>query len=260
MGMFDASYRRCGFQEFSKGWMHPVRTVGYNEIICVVKGVVKIFEGDKKYELHKGDCIVLEKGKRHGGYEGADKDVGFYWIEFDSDTDYIDGIKNVQFGAGETFLALARQLLHVSRIPYYTSDSFDCYVRLLLGEISVAAGKENGTAYPVCDVIAEWIRSNVSRKIEVDEVSNVFGYNKDYISRAFKKNFGLSLKSYIDTERLNYIKGLLMSTSYPLKQIAGMTGFANYKSFLKFFSYHSKQTPFEYRRRMFGKDDGASED
>ena len=51
--------------------------------------------------------------------------------------------------------------------------------------------------------------SNIG-KIEVDEISGTFGYNKDYISRAFKRNYGVSLKMYIDNERLRYIKDLLL--------------------------------------------------
>lgn len=124
-------------------------------------------------------------------------------------------------------------------------------MRLLLNEISVASRQDKNTVYPVCGIIAEWIRNNSAQKIEVDEISKVFGYNKDYISRAFKRNFGMSLKSYIDSERMRHIKGVLLATSYPLKQVAQMTGFSNYKSFLKFFGYHSDRTPYEYRKENF---------
>ena len=252
MGVFEATFRRSGFQEFGSGWMHPDRIVNYNEVIYVVKGVVKIYEDDRKYELHKGDCITLEKGRRHGGWEGAEKDVGFYWVEFDSDTDFIDDIKNVAFGANDSFITLVRQLVHIAGTLQYPKDACDCYVRLLLNEMKICAERGRNTVYPVCGIIAEWVQNNCDQKIDVDDIADMFGYNKDYISRAFKKNFGMNLKEYIDAERLKYIKGLLMSTSYPLKQIAQMTGFSNYKSFLKFFSYHSDKSPNEYRKQLFG--------
>jgi transcriptional regulator GlxA family with amidase domain len=41
------------------------------------------------------------------------------------------------------------------------------------------------------------------------------------------------------------------SRGYGLKQIAQMTGFQNYKSFLKFFCYHADRTPYEYRKSNF---------
>ncbi len=262
MGLFDAVYKRGGYLEFAEGWIHPNRTVDYNEVIYVVKGTVKIFEDERRFELHKGDCIVLEKGRRHGGYEVSEMNVGFYWFEFYSDTEFIEEIKNVSFGSGDSFLQLARYLVHASESPSYPFEATNCYLRLTLNEIDVASKRGKNTAYPVCGTIAEWIRKNSDRKIEVDEISKGFGYNKDYISRAFKRNFGLSLKEYIDSERVKYIKGLLVATSYPLKQIAQMTGFQSYKSFLKFFGYHSGVTPYEYRKQsnIFGGDAPGQED
>lgn len=251
MGLFEAEYKRGGFLEFPEGWIHPKRTVDYNEIIYVVKGMVMMFEGDRRFELHKGDCILLEKGKNHGGYEKSDRSVAFYWFEFYSDTDGFEAMKHTSFGSGDSLPDLSRQLVRVSESPTYPRQVNDCYIRLLLNEIDLAAKRVKNTAYPVCGTIAQWIRENNDRKIDVDEISSVFGYNKDYISRAFKRSFGLSLKAYIDSERLRHIKGLLHTTSYPLRQISQMSGFSNYKSFLKFFTYHSKQTPYEFRKNSF---------
>ena len=249
MSLFDAVFKRGDYREFGGDWIHPSRVVDFNEVIYVVKGTVFMYEEDRKFELRKGDCIVLEKGKKHGGYECSGKNVGFYWFEFNSDSDFIERIKNVSFGSGDAFLNLARKLVYVSESPSYPKDASDCYMRLLLNEIDMASGRGKNTAYPVCGNIAEWIRKNSSRRIEADEISATFGYNKDYISRAFKRNFGMSLKEYIDAERLKCIKAMLVATSYPLKQIAQMTGFRNYKSFLKFFSYHSNETPYQYRKK-----------
>ena len=48
---------------------------------------------------------------------------------------------------------------------------------------------------------------------------------------------------------MKFIKGLLLTTGYPLKQIALLAGFSDYKGFLKFFAYHSKETPMEFRQK-----------
>ena len=251
MGMFDAVFKRGNYHEFDGDWLHPVRTVDFNEVICVVKGTVYMFEDDKKYELHKGDCIVLEKGKRHGGYQASGKRVGFYWLEFYSDTDFVSDMKCVSLGSGDSFLNLARQLVDSCENPSFPKDASDCYVRLILNEVLTASKRGKNTAYPVCGTIAEWIRENSNRKIDVEEISRIFGYNKDSVSRVFRRNFGTSLKEYIDNERIKYIKGILVATSYPLKQIAQMTGFPNYKSFLKYFGYHCNVTPNEYRTNIY---------
>ena len=54
------------------------------------------------------------------------------------------------------------------------------------------------------------------------------------MTRLFKDQFGIGMKAYINEERTKRIKGLLLTTSYPIKQIASMSGFDDYKEFLKF--------------------------
>lgn len=253
MSFFDAVYDTGGRLTEKPGWIHPSRTVDFNEIIFVVKGTVKMFEEDRRYELHKGDCLLLEKGKYHGGYEVSDKEAQFYWIQFFSEYDGYGSMKHVSFGSDSEMTMLARQLLNAANTPAYPSEAGDCYIRLMLNEIYITSRKNTNTAYPFCGTVAEWIRDNSDRKIEVEEISDNFGYNKDYISRVFKKNFGLSLKAYIDGERMKYIKSVLMTTEYPLKQVSRQCGFADYKSFLKFFSYHNNETPYEFRKRYLNK-------
>ena len=248
---FDATYESGGQFVSREKWIHPTRTIDSNEIIYVIKGVVKMFEEDRKFEMHKGDCIILEKGKRHGGYDYIDDEVSFYWFHFQTDFDKLSAMKHVTFRAGDGISILSKQLLHSANTPAYSKEATECFLRLVLNEIYIASCQGTSSAYPVCGVISEWITRNSDRKISVEEISERFGYNKDYISRAFKKHFGDSLKNYIDSERVRYIKSLLLTTGYPLKQIAEMSGFSDYKSFLKFFSYHDAVTPQEYRRKYF---------
>ena len=83
MRFFDAHYDMGGVVSVKADWIHPERTVDFNEIIYVVKGNVKLFEDEKKYELKSGDCIILERGKHHGGYEKMSRtpsSIGFIFI------------------------------------------------------------------------------------------------------------------------------------------------------------------------------------
>ena len=47
MGMFDAVFRRGDYREFDGDWVHPVRTVDFNEVIYVVKEQITICLGEK---------------------------------------------------------------------------------------------------------------------------------------------------------------------------------------------------------------------
>ena len=61
----------------------------------------------------------------------------------------------------------------------------------------------------------------------------------------------MGLKQYISETKLCRIKTLLLSPDYSLQEIASMTGFSEYKYFLKFFRYHEGSTPTEFRSLYF---------
>ena len=254
MLFFDAIYESGGlFVSKNKKWIHPTRIIDSHEIIYVIKGTVYMFEDEIKYKLNKGDCIILEKGKLHGGYEynTEKEEVSFYWFHFQTRYKRLSDMKHVSFNASSSISVLSKQLLHSSMNPAYVESATECFLRLVLNEIYIAPRRSGSNACPICGVVSDWIMRNSDRKLSVEEISEVFGYNKDYISRAFRTHFGVSLKSYIDAERMRYIKSLLLTTSYPLKQVSELSGFPDYKSFLKFFAYHDPATPQEYRNKFF---------
>ncbi len=253
MLFFDATFESGGLFVSHEEWIHPTRIIDSNEIIYVIKGTVCMFQEDKQYKLSKGDCIILEKGKLHGGYEYTKpgEEVSFYWFHFQTRYKHLHNMAHVFFKSGDIMGMLAKQLYNSSKNPSYVENATECFLRLVLNEIYVASNQRSKNAYPVCGVVSDWIIRNSDRKISVNEISALFGYNKDYISRAFREHFGVSLKTYIDNERMKYVKGLLLTTNYPLKQVSDMAGFSDYKSFLKFFTYHDDSSPQEYRNKFF---------
>ena len=50
--------------------------------------------------------------------------------------------------------------------------------------------------------ILNYIDNNIYRKISIDELSDVFLYNKDYIMRLFKKEIGYTIIDYINRKRV----------------------------------------------------------
>lgn len=50
--------------------------------------------------------------------------------------------------------------------------------------------------------ILNYIDNNLYKKIPIDELSNIFHYNKDYIMRLFKREIGYTITNYINTKRI----------------------------------------------------------
>ncbi len=53
----------------------------------------------------------------------------------------------------------------------------------------------------IIDII-NYIDSNIYTKISIDNISNEFFFNKDYIMRLFKRELGITINQYINYKRI----------------------------------------------------------
>ena len=95
------------------------------------------------------------------------------------------------------------------------------------------------------------VRMKINKNVSVLSVAKHFGYSPDYISRLFKKTFSIGMKEYISEERMKYAKNLLLTTDLSVKEISAQTGFENENHFIKFFNYHERKSPLQFRNMYF---------
>lgn len=248
--MFEnVKYEMAGHFSSRGEWIHPFRSIDSFEYIFVTDGVACIEEEGEKFALSRGEILLLEPGKRHGGYAKSPGDVSFFWLHFTgSDATRLPKHAAPKCAAGLT--VLFRQLLHYANSPSYTSESADLVTRLILCELEAEFASRAEDGREVYCRICEWCRINSDRRLTASEVAGRFGYNKDYLNRMFVRHGGCGLKEYINGRRMDRIRALLM-TDISLKEAARAAGFEDYKDFLKFFRYHGGLTPTEFRNLYY---------
>ena len=75
-----------------------------------------------------------------------------------------------------------------------------------------------------------------------------FGLSEGYLTRSFREEYSLNLKSYIDTVRQKYVCEQLEDTSLTLTEVAIKCGFENHRQLNTFMNYHLGMSPSEYRK------------
>ena len=244
--MYDSlKFTRGGKFTSIGSWCHEERTIDSNEIIIVTDGAVFMFVGDKEYELYPGDVLKIDKGVRHGGTKKS-AHAAFFWFHFTIDeplfTPEISHPKNT-----DRLLLITRELMHYAESEGYPPDCTNCIARVILHEIEYKKDDE----HPTVAEVKEWIRKNRTLRITAEECAEHFGYNADYLNRLFSRHTGKGLKEYITETRLGYIKTDLMMGGVSLSDLASKYGFPDYKYFSKYFKYHEKMTPAEYRKTYY---------
>ena len=244
--MFE-DVKNCGVGKFiSNGeWIHPSRIIDSHEIIFVTKGEVYINEAGIEYHIKPNEILILQPGVRHHGYR-ASTNTEFFWLHWFGGPQITQNIKYRIIEKPYIISLYLRQLLD-ARVMHKSSESMDYLTRLIL--IELYSNSNPPVVNRTAEKIASWIDANCHTSITEIQVATQFGFNPDYLNRLFKANFSKTIKQYINEKRIEYIKGLMLCSDLPLKEIAYRSRFTEYKYFLKFFKYHEKITPTDFYKQ-----------
>jgi len=143
--------------------------------------------------------------------------------------------------------------------PGFASDvCVDSLGRLIMVEIgrhfraykNESATVRGGLTQQYLDRIRAYVENTDQRVITVLDLAQLCNMNPDYLRRAFKKNTGKTLATYVEEVRVSKAKALLGLSSMTLKQVAHLLGFATPSAFSHAFRRCTGETPKTYRRKM----------
>lgn len=252
-----------------EGWTHAERVIDSYELIIVNKGTLYIEQGGQEYELNRGDVLIIQPGITHRGYKPCVKGTSFFWVHFyltdnfelfnlSSDTQTLIqmSVQNnvyipVHFEKAnlERASVLCSQICHISESAYQSPFGTGYAATSLLIELSEQFIRAKGMREYHGNMvkILEWIRINVNRGISLSDVAYEFNYSKEYMSRYFHKNMGITMQKYINGLRISKAKEYLCQTDYQIKEIASLVGFNDEKYFLRLFQKTEQLTPKQFR-------------
>lgn len=141
----------------------------------------------------------------------------------------------------KTMLKCDKYLQKISKANYWheilalTEDFFNCLLFFF---------KENSTFNPDCtELITKYIDESFQEQITLDSLSELFHFHPSYISRVFRKNKGITIKSYINQKRIDHAVYLLETSDLAIKDIAYSCGFVNVSHFNRVFKNSTGKKP-----------------
>jgi len=85
--------------------------------------------------------------------------------------------------------------------------------------------------------------------IDLDYLAKLSGMTSEYFRHKFKELYGVSPLQYINQQKVNYAKRLLLNPSHTINQVSEFAGFADSNYFSRFFKQSTGITPTEYRKK-----------
>ena len=97
----------------------------------------------------------------------------------------------------------------------------------------------------ICDILI-YINQNINKNITIDELSNIFFFDKYYIMKLFKKEINITIMNYINAMRIyNSLKDFKYNNN--IIRIALNNGFNSIEYFSETFKNVLKISPREYK-------------
>ncbi len=256
----------AGKSKFKNKWIHYERS--YNEAIIyiILEGALFLKIQDQKVPLMPGDAVFMPANTYHTGYQ--ESEVSYFWfhcifddmaaldemgalhfLETNTDPDQILFPCRFHLNETERFVIIMHQLIH-----YILEDYTNAIIPHLFKASLIELANQNKHLSRMLPFknrrfqeVVSYIHGNFKDDLRIHELAARFEYNAKYLTRLFKKHFGMTAIEYINQVRLEYCEQLLLETSDTVTNIAHAGGFKNEFYFMKCFKKKYNVSPTHYR-------------
>ncbi len=162
-----------------------------------------------------------------------------YSVNSDSGHDLLDLFDSQ--GKIEMYSNAMKSLNEMKNLVHYIAVSFNEHSQLRSQKETV-------------EIIEEYINSNLDANIRKEDIVKLVHLNTDYITKLFKNEKGISVKSYIIQQKLKASQNLLKNTSLSISYIAARYGYSNFSHFSSAYKKQFGIAPQDERKKSFPKD------
>lgn len=174
---------------------------------------------------------IFKKSQSHDFLRFVPKDMKFSEIE-DAFCNIFSELTEMKIGY-QSILAG-----NVERVLYYLPIEYT---------ISLSNPEHQQFIHHLYESVKEYIEKHCTT-VSTQELSDVFGYNRDYFNRLIKKHSGIGYNELVQSARIRKAAQLLTTTDYSIKKISDMVWYTNLGYFYKMFKNKFGMTPKQYRQ------------
>ncbi len=274
--IIDAIYTLY-YQSKEEGYFFPGEIHEFWELVYIIKGYICLILDGKEFILGPGDLMFYAENQNHVFWADRKTAPDFLTISFDISFIHSDFYKDRVFKADSKIKSIFKDILKLRNeafeggiISYSMKQKPEGklpkqYIRVLLTELMlylfVFLNNEKSVDYSKVDTISidinplvkkgiGYIQKNIDKKIYISEICRYVAVSQTYFNKLFRKNTGMSVVEYINTEKLKKSKQLLRVTERSITSISEDVGFSTVYYFSNLFKKKYGISPTQYRNSI----------
>lgn len=250
------------------------------ELLFVLEGELDVTVGEQITHMNSEDILVINANKRHSinGSENVlyarlfinyqlvsdiyeSSDIMFWCNSTKGNNERYDELRDTLKKLLNHYLSTRGTVADFGHIAlcYRVMDLLSIHFLVRTGGKDAEDDKQNFENRMT--QINNYIRANYEKSISLSDLATQLYLSEGYLSRFFKKNYGMSFLSYVTSVRLYHAMDDLLYTEHPITRIAFDNGFSNVGVFNKAFKNAYGETPSAFRKSatQTADDQGLSE-
>lgn len=256
LSVYNVGFQKC---DSLYQWGPGIRDHYLIHYIISGKGTYQV--KDKSFQLKAGDTFLVYPNTEVTYYADSEEPWEYAWVGFTGSdaamilqaTDFTKTkpyIENTPFGRD-----IHRQLLHIydargNEFEHAVEMTGRLYTTLAIFMHGATTNNAQNTANTYVQKSIEYISSNYSYPITVEDIAAYVGLSRSHLFRSFQSVLGQSPKEYLTDFRIKQSCYLLEHSSLSITAIANSIGFDNSLYFSKTFHKKKGMSPKEYRNQM----------
>ncbi len=154
-------------------------------------------------------------------------------------------------GGGDEKVVCTKTYSHLKEIRNYCSfEGLSGWLtNILHSYIALVVRSMQQRWDPVIAEALRFIHARYTMPISLQQTAKKVGLSPHYFSTLFNSRMGTSFSSYVNSLRIEYARKLLLETTSPIIEIAGMAGFVEQSYFSTIFKEFTGCSPGQFRKR-----------
>ena len=231
-------------------------------LIHVIREGRGIFRSQgQEFHLHGNQAFLIRPGEETYYEADSQEPWQYMWVAFHGYAadnmieriGFTEGNPVVNFTSEEGLHSIMMEILEASQLTYSSylirvGGFFRFLGRMI--ELSEKPGERAKLEYPQTVYVKQamnYIMRHYSGKIKIDALASQIGITRNYLTKSFQKELGVSPQEYLINIRMERSAELLTSTSLPVNEVAAKVGYSDALAFSKKFKEKYKMSPKSYR-------------
>lgn len=239
------------------------------ELIIPIVGKAPLWINGQKKNIYPGEVYIINSQDIHG-FEGTlhrpiDPYKGYaLQINYEFLQQNFTNIDKIYFKQPDKEITqlLLRDIFMIENLYHIDSDYKNikiksCVMSLLFAMLEHLSIQRKDCVHHKSEKnkkrmteIVKYIDNHYSEDLSVNYLADIFEISPGHLSRLFKENLNIGMKSYLTSVRLNHAIEDLIETDLPIIDIAYCHGFPSGKSFQKTFKNKYGCSLSHYRKNM----------